>query len=122
MLKKIFKQIKKLIIKSAFRLLPCYPGDFDFLGFKIGGMYYIDKCMPMGCSISCSTFEHFSTLLQWFVQEVYGLKNLDHYLDDFFFAEMSHNECSNSMFKFKTICKILRVPIIFLLMKKQKVL
>jgi hypothetical protein len=43
--------------------------------------------------------------LQWFVQEEHGLKNLDHYLDDFFF------ECSNSMFKFKTNCKRLGVPI-----------
>ena len=64
----------------------------------------------MGCSISCSTFEHFSTFLQWFVVEEHGLKKLDHYLDDFFFAEMSDIECSNSMFKFKTIGKRLGVP------------
>ena len=51
--------IGKKDIKSAFRLLPKYPGDFDLLGFKIGSNYYIDKCLPMGCSISCSTFEHF---------------------------------------------------------------
>ena len=80
-------KIGKIDIKSAFLLLPCYPGDFDFLGFKIGGMYYIDKCMPMGCSITCSTLEHFSTFLQWFVQKVLGLKNLDHYLDDFVFLK-----------------------------------
>ena len=49
--------------------------------------------------------------MQWFVQEEHGLKNLDHYLDDFFFAEMSDIECSNSMFKFKTNCKGLGVPI-----------
>ena len=61
--------------------------------------------------MSCSTFEHFSTFLQWFVQEVHGLTNLDYYLDDFFFAEMSHSVCSNSMFKFKNICKRLGVPI-----------
>ena len=29
----------------------------------------------------------------------------------FFLAEMSDIECSNSMFKFKTICKRLGVPI-----------
>ena len=61
--------------------------------------------------MSCSTFEHFSTFLQWFVQEVHGLTNLDHYLDDFFFAEMSHSVCSYSMFKFKNICKRLGIPI-----------
>ena len=74
-------------------------------------MYYIDKCMPMGCSISCSPFEHFSTLLQWLYKEVQDLANIDNYLDGFFLAEMSDIECSNSMFKFKTICKRLGVPI-----------
>jgi hypothetical protein len=40
---------------------------FDLLGFKIGSNYYIDKCLPMGCSISCKTFEHFSTFIHWLV-------------------------------------------------------
>jgi hypothetical protein len=30
---------KKKIIKSAFRILHCYPGDFDLIGFKTGEMY-----------------------------------------------------------------------------------
>lgn len=41
------------------------------------------------------------------IQEVNGLANLD----DFFLAEMSDIECSNSMLKFKTICKRLGNPI-----------
>jgi hypothetical protein len=39
-------------IKSAFRLLRVHPDDFELLGIKIDGEYYIDKCLPMGCSIS----------------------------------------------------------------------
>jgi hypothetical protein len=50
-------------IKTAFRLLKVYPGDFNLLGIKFLDEYYVDKCMPMGCSISCSTFEIFSTFL-----------------------------------------------------------
>lgn len=57
--------IAKIDIKSAFRLLPCYPGDFNLLGFKIGSKYFIDTCMPMGCSISYSTFETISTFKHW---------------------------------------------------------
>jgi hypothetical protein len=38
--------IRRKDIKSAFRLLPIYPGDFDLLGFKIGSNYYVDKCLP----------------------------------------------------------------------------
>ena len=48
-------------VKFAFRLLPMYQGEFDLLGFKIGNFYFIDKCLPMGCSVSCSHFERFSS-------------------------------------------------------------
>ena len=57
-------------IKSAIRLLPVYPGDFNLLGFKIDSDYFIDKCMPMGCSISCSTFQKCSAFLHWFTTRV----------------------------------------------------
>jgi hypothetical protein len=58
-------KIGKIDIKSAFRPVPCYPGNFDLLDCIIGYMYDNVKCMPIGCLISCSTFEHFSTFLQW---------------------------------------------------------
>ena len=38
----------KLDVKSAFRLLRIYPGDFSLLGIKLGESYYIDKMAPMG--------------------------------------------------------------------------
>ena len=44
------------------------------------------------------------------VQEVHGLTNWDNYILCFL-AEISDIECSNSMFKFKTICKRLGLPI-----------
>jgi hypothetical protein len=77
--------LAKMDIKSAFRLLKVYPGDFDLLGIKVLDKYYIDKCMPMGCSISCSSFEKCSTFLHWAVQYESKSNNLDHYLDDFLF-------------------------------------
>ena len=49
----------KVDVKSAFRLIPVYPGDFDLLGFSIDGLFYIDKCLSMGCSISCKIWETF---------------------------------------------------------------
>ena len=42
------------------------------------------------------------------VHELHGLRHLDNYLDDFFLAEMSDNESSNSMFKFKPRCRGVR--------------
>ena len=100
-------------IKAAFRLLPVYPGDFNLLGFKIDSHYFIDKCMPMGCSISCSKFENFSTFLHWLTTtKESNSENLDHYLDDFFFAgKANSNDCQSLMTTFINICKKLQVPI-----------
>lgn len=104
--------IGKMDIKSAFRLLPCRPGDFDLLGFKFQDQYYIDKCMPMGCSISCSTFEKFSTFLQFELKRRTNSQNIDHYLDDFFFAgSPSSNSCQYLMDAFTELCNEVGVPI-----------
>ena len=42
----------KMDINRTFWLVPTYPGEFDLLGFSINGSYYIDKNLPMGCSVS----------------------------------------------------------------------
>ncbi|KAJ8307566.1 hypothetical protein KUTeg_015650 [Tegillarca granosa] len=84
----------RLDIKSAFRLLPIHPSDFDLLGYKICGLYFVDKCLPFGCSISCSLFEKFSTFLEWEYKKRSNCDNLKHYLDDFFLAgKPNTNQC-----------------------------
>lgn len=55
----------KVDIKSAFCLLPVHLGNFDLLGFSFDRFFFMDKALPMGCSISCSAFEHFSSFLEW---------------------------------------------------------
>ena len=54
----------KMDISQAFRLLVVHPGDFDLLAIYFDEHYYIDKCMPMGCSLSCAIFEKLATFLQ----------------------------------------------------------
>jgi hypothetical protein len=44
-------------------LLIVNPTDFDLLGIQFEGKYWVDKNLPMGCSISCSLFEKFATFL-----------------------------------------------------------
>jgi len=101
-------------IKSAFRLLPVNPQDFDLLGFKIEEQFYFDKCLPMGASISCSLFEKFSTFIQWQVEKqcVHYTPVMLHYLDDFLFGgQAGSNECQSLMQIFRTTCTLLGVPI-----------
>lgn len=102
----------KVDIKSAFRLLPVCPQDFDLLGFKFEGKYYFDKCLPFGCSISCKTFESFSTFLEFMVRRAAQSDNLIHYLDDFLGAGKRDTlHCSLLMETFFTCMKKLNVPL-----------
>ena len=76
----------KCDIKSAFRLLPIYPEDYCLVGFTFQSKYYYDKAMPFGCSVSCATWEKFSTFIEWFVQKEAKIGLSLHYLDDYLFV------------------------------------
>lgn len=102
----------KYDIESAFRLLPVRPEDFELLGFQLDGKYYFDKCMPFGCSISCSTFEKFATFLEFCVKNNAPVKTLIHYLDDFLMGgRKSTTECHRLMKHFADCLQKLGVPI-----------
>ena len=46
--------------KDAFRTIPVHTSDYNLLGMQWRHQIYFDKCMPMGCSSSCHTFELFT--------------------------------------------------------------
>lgn len=48
--------------------------------------------LPMGLTQSCSYFETFSSFLEWAIKKESNSENIDHYLDDFFFAGQSGTE------------------------------
>ena len=86
--------------------------DFDLLGIGFKDMFFIDKCLPMGCVMFCNLFEKFSTFLQWCVEERCGLHSTGHYLDYFIFiGAKSTNHCGILMNTFHTVCQELGVPI-----------
>ncbi|KAK6175768.1 hypothetical protein SNE40_014161 [Patella caerulea] len=105
----------KADIENAYRLLPIHPNDYELLGFtvQIGGStyYFADMCLPMGLSMSCQTFERFSSALQW-VMEFHYNAHLSHMIDDFFFiGPKNTNKCSESLQTFLDIASHLAVPI-----------
>lgn len=105
-------KLGKIDIKSAFRLLVVNPADFDLLGIQFNGKFYIDKCLPMGCSVSCNLFEKFSTFVEWVVKLRSGLQSMDHYLDDFIFMGSKYsNDCSTLMNTFMDVSQELGIPI-----------
>lgn len=102
----------KIDIENAFRILPIHPNDFSLLGFTLNGFYFIDKCLPMGCSLSCALFEKFAKFLEWLVMAKAPNGIVHHYLDDFIFmGKPDTNDCMNLMNAFLGICKALGVPL-----------
>ena len=102
----------KCDVQSAFTLLPVYPSDFCLLGFKFDGQWFIDKVMPMGCSVACTAFEAFSTFLQWAARERSRSLHITHYLDDFLFVGPSGTtECANILAIFQRLSEELGIPL-----------
>ncbi|XP_054843036.1 uncharacterized protein LOC129334764 isoform X1 [Eublepharis macularius] len=102
----------KCDIKSAFRLLPVHPGDFELLGFAFEGKYYMDRALPMGCSVSCAAFERFSSFLEWELRRRAGSRDSAHYLDDFLFVgRAGSSECARLLDTFLRLAEELGVPL-----------
>jgi hypothetical protein len=89
--------LAKTDIKNAFRILPISPNDYGLLGIKWKGSYYYDRCMPMGCSSSCLTFETFSSALEWIAHCKLGIGHIIHLLDDFLFIASSEHICQQQL-------------------------
>ncbi|KAM4622292.1 uncharacterized protein O3C94_020114 [Discoglossus pictus] len=104
--------LAKVDIKSAFRLLPVNPDSFHLLGCQIGGKIFVDQCLPMGCCISCSYFEKFSSFLHWVLCVKTGLSSVVHYLDDFLFIGSSDSlDCIQLMQGFQELAVDFGIPL-----------
>ena len=103
--------LSKTDIKNAFRIIPIRPQDYHLLGMKWQGMYYYDRCMPMGCSSSCKTFETFSSALEWIAQNKLHIRHILHLLDDFLIIAPSYQLCQAQLSLFVDLCSYLGVPI-----------
>ena len=85
--------LAKIDIKSAFRIIPILPTDYDLLGIFWQGKYYYDRVMPMGCASSCRTFEMFSTAIEWVAKTHLSMSHLLHILDDYLMAAPTFHQC-----------------------------
>ena len=88
-----------------------HPSDYDLLGFEWEGGFYNDRCLPMGCSASCSIFEAFSSALQYAATRHMRNVEMLHVLDDFLFISSSFEACKEGLVTFLEMCKDIGVPI-----------
>ncbi|KAM4045389.1 uncharacterized protein ACNLHF_009217 [Anomaloglossus baeobatrachus] len=76
------------------------------------GRFYVDLCLPMGCSISCSLFESFSTFLEWVVKKEAGVRSVLHYLDDFLcIGPPKSFVCASLLAAIQSVFKCFGVPL-----------
>ena len=75
--------LAKTDVRSAFRIIPVHPNDYQLLGMQWRGKYYVDRCLPMGCASSCKTFEALSTAMKWAARNKLMIPNIINILDDF---------------------------------------
>ena len=90
--------LAKTDIKSAFRIIPIRPPDYDLLGIFWQGKFYYDRAMPMGCASSCRTFEMFSTAIEWVTKKHLMIPHLIHILDDYLMAASTYHQCRINLY------------------------
>ena len=103
--------IAKSDVADAFRNLPLSEECYHLMGFKFGGDFYYDRCLAMGASNSCQTFEMLSTALQWISKTRLKLPYMSHILDDYHFFGKTKPICEKSQQQFELLCTDLNLPL-----------
>ena len=108
----------KTDLSMAFCMLPIKKDHWKWLMFKarnpLNGevVYFVDKCLPFGASVSCSHYQRFSNALRHIVETITGKKyRITNYLDDFLFVEKTSPVCDAMVRRFLDLCGELRVPV-----------
>ena len=106
----------KTDLSSAFRMIPTLPAHWKWMIMKAVDpetgktMFFVDKCLPFGSSISWSHFQHLSNALRHLLQHITGRKDIViNYLDDFLFISMEKGDCDMLIQEFLNLCKRLGV-------------
>ena len=73
-------------------------------------VYFVDKCLPFGASISCSHFQRVLNALNHMVK-VKTKSSPTNYLDDFLFYALSKLRCNFLMREFLSLCEKIGFPI-----------
>ena len=104
-------------VQSAFRLIPLSMACWAWLIMAAVNpktnkwMYFVDKCLPFGASISCAIFQRFSDAIKHIVQYRTNRRSLSNYLDNFLFIAYTRNLCNQMIQKFLIVCEEIGVPI-----------
>ena len=102
----------KTDLKSAFRLIPIHPDDWNLLGIYWQSRYYVDLFLPFGLRSAPFIFNQLSDALEWILKHNYGLKYVLHILDDFFLAEHTKLDCLLSFSTLLRFFMAVKAPVV----------
>lgn len=75
----------KIDVKFVFCIIFIYFVDYFLLGLKWENLYYFDRILLMGLSLSCVIFEVVLMVFEWIFIYYFGVQFVLYILDDFFF-------------------------------------
>ena len=109
----------KMDALSAFRNVPLKPQQFCWLMMMVidpktgKELFFFDKCLPFGASISCAIFQKFSNALKYLAEKMSGriYVFITNYLDDFLFITYTKTECNSMLKEFLVLCSRVGCPI-----------
>ena len=102
----------KTDLKSAFRLIPIHPDDWNLLGIYWQSQYYVDMYLPFGLRSAPFLFNQLSDGLEWILKNNYGIQHVIHILDDFFIAEQNKLDCLTSFSTLLRVFMSLKAPVV----------
>ena len=108
----------KTDLTSAFRILCLRVCDFKWLIMKAEDpetgriIYFVDKCLLFGASISCSHFQRVSNGLEHITSYLIRKKDrITNYMDDFFFIDLTKIGYNYMLQVFCDMCDRIRFPV-----------
>ena len=103
---------------SAFRMLPLNRLSWRWVVMKATSpgtgqmVYFVEKCLPFGSSISCALFQKLSDALKHLHEFLTETRDcLSNYLDDFLFLAITRYYCNQLLQAFIDLCKRINFPL-----------
>ena len=105
-------------LMGAFRILPVLPEQRKYLIMKAKNpksgkyMFFVEKNLPFGASVSCARFQLFSDSLRHIIEFLLDRQcSVTNYLDDYMFISLEQEICNNMVRIFLHVCQQIGCPV-----------
>ena len=101
----------KIDIKHAFRICPVEKAQWPLLCYTWQDAFFVDTRLPFGSRSLPYIFNALADLLMWILLFVAGIRHCIHYLDDYFSAAATEDQCKQDMQTMSSTFMELGVPL-----------